>query len=91
MLYKKKVPKTSIENYVSSYEALNVPDENELPADCHPNNYWMSKVADEEVKLFNSKTSLFGIGGIEERDTYFGKIWIANHVRAIADLVLHLE
>ena len=88
MKYLKKIPETSLEKYISGYEALNTPDSSGVPADWHPRLYWYSKKEGEVLKLYNN--TKLGNRGIEERYIPYinKKVFIANHPRAIADLVM---
>lgn len=95
MLYLKKLSQTHIDNYISGYYALNIPDNNGIPADWHPKLYWYSFNKDDIVPLYNTN-NIFGTEGIEYRkvDNFscalYKKVYIANHVRAIADLAFTL-
>ena len=40
--YLKKIGNTSIDNYISGYYALNLPDKDGIIADWHPRQYWYS-------------------------------------------------
>ena len=91
MIYLKKIPETSKELYISGYEALNTPDSSGVPADWHPRLYWYSEVEGEYIKLYSNP--ILGDEGIEERSLIYAKekVFIATHVRAMADLVFHTE
>ena len=95
MEYLKKLPLTSIDQYISGYYALNIPDKDGIPADWHPRLYWFSVNKNETVPLYNTN-SIFGTQGIHYRkvDCFscagYDKVYIADHVRAIADLVATL-
>jgi len=95
MRYLKKLPVTSINNYISGFYALNVPDEDGIPADWHPQLYWYSLNKDDTVLLYNTN-NIFGTEGVQNKVVnYFScsaydKVYIATHVRAIADLAATL-
>lgn len=92
----KKIPETSINNYISGYYSLNTPDINDITADWHPRLYWYSNNKNEKIPLYNTN-NIFSNEGIEYRevnifsDEQNKKYYIANHVRAIADLVATLD
>lgn len=96
MKHLKRLSQTSIDNYISGFYALNIPDIDGIPADWHPNIYWYSFDRNDMVPLYNTN-NIFGIWGIEHRKvdyfscTFYDKVYVANHVRAIADLAVTLE
>lgn len=82
----KRVPKTSIDNYISGWEALNTGGLHGF-SDWHTLNYWMITGEDNEIKLFDNK--ILNSDGIEYRFINYcdEKVFIASHPRALADLV----
>lgn len=96
MKYLKVLPQTYLNNYISGYYALNTPDTDGIPADWHPNMYWYSYDENDIVPLYNTN-DIFGTQGIEYRKVnyfsciFYDKVYIASHVRAIADLVVTLS
>lgn len=94
--YLKVIGNTSIDNYISGYYALNLPDKDGIIADWHPRQYWYSLKENDKIPLFNTN-NIFGIEGIEFRTIgNFSldkekKYYIANHIRAIADLTVTLS
>lgn len=93
MLYQKIIPKTSSENYISGWEALNIPDENQNIADWHPKTYLFSEKENEEIQLYNT-IDILGNNGIKKRIIKYPEnkeVYIANFPRAIADLLLTMK
>ncbi len=92
-MYLKNIPKTSLENYISGYEALNTPDKNRNVADWHPQLYWFSSKENEKLKLYTQNEILKDLG-IEKRTITYPikkEVYIANFPRAIVDLILTLN
>jgi len=93
-MFMKELPVTSMDLYISGYYALNLPDADGIPADWHPETYWCSNKQGVKVQLYRSKDFPWGIQDIEQRriDYYscakYDKVYMATHVRAIADLVV---
>lgn len=93
-MFMKDLPMTSVDLYISGYYALNIPDVDGIPADWHPEIYWYSNMQGVKVDLYCSKDLPWGMQDIEYRqvDYYscakYDKVYIATHVRAIADLVI---
>lgn len=83
----KKIPDTSLERYISGWEALNVVDENGLSADWHPLKFWLAYNDDDEIPLFSNP--ILGSNGIKKRKIKYSDelVYIADFPRAIADLI----
>lgn len=69
-MYKKDIPDTNSENYISGWEALNIPDENRNTADWHPITYLYSSIPGEKIKLYNTK-KILGDKGIKKKNDNF--------------------
>lgn len=83
----KKIPKTSENFYISGWEALNTPGKTGS-ADWHPLNFWAScENGLDCIKLYCNP--ILGKSGIEKREIKYseGPVFIANHPRALADLI----
>lgn len=91
MIFPKKTPPTSINCYVSGFEALNTPDAEGMIADWHPKLYWYSDIENETIKLFSN--NILGSNGIEKRKILYSdkEVYIANYPRAITDLVFTMD
>lgn len=89
MQYLREIPQTSNKNYVSGWQALNCPDEYGVVADWHPRYFWYSNKKSDPIPLFNT-SNVLGFYGIEKRNIIYtrDKVYIANFVRSIADLIL---
>lgn len=83
----KKIPETSINRYISGWEALNVVNESGLTADWHPLKFWTTNLDSEEIPLFSN--SVLGNRGIHRRKIKYSDdpVYIADFPRAIADLI----
>lgn len=89
-MYKKIIPETDEKNYISGWEALNIPDEKGNVADWHPKSYLFSNIPDEKISLYNT-INILGNKGISQRVIDYPerkKVYIANFPRAIADLLI---
>lgn len=84
----KKIPETSLEKYISGFEALNIVSENGLTADWHPITFWTGK-NDEEIPLYQNY--ILKDKGISLRKIPYSEepVFIANFPRAIADLIYY--
>lgn len=83
----KKIPKTSENLYISGWEALNTPGKTGS-ADWHPLDFWLSYEDSEDyIKLYTNP--VLGNEGVEYREIEYSRDYefIANHPRALADLV----
>ncbi len=89
-MYKKILPKTSENYYISGWEALNIPYENGETADWHPQVYLFSNKKNEKIKLYNNNEILKNEGISKRIITYpkYKEVYIANFPRAIVDLLL---
>ena len=76
-------------DYISGWEALNIPTENGLIADWHPLHYFNKK---QDIKKY-SYNEILGNSGIKKRYVKMldKEEYVANYPRAIADLVYHNE
>jgi len=85
----RKIPKTSFENYISGYYALNTPDKNGMTADWHSYYYWRTENNSNDIELFKNNFVLEN-DGIEYRKIIWSdeKVYIATFARAIADLLI---
>lgn len=89
----KIIPKTSENNYISGWEALNIPNEKGDVADWHPRTYLFSNNPSEEIELYNT-INFFGNKGIKKRMIYYPEkqeVYIASFSRAIADLLVTMK
>ena len=68
--------------YISNEYALNIPCSLKSSGDWHYNSYPV-----EKAKLFDSNESYFGDFGIEEHVINNKTYFVANHLRAILDLM----
>lgn len=84
--YLKKIPKTSINKYVSKYYALNTPIGDKLPADWHP-YCWFTDEYGEEIELMDNWS--LGESGILYKKIPFSKtpVYIASYPRAVVDIL----
>lgn len=92
-MYWKKIPKTNIYNYISGYEALNIPNENGDVADWHPETYLSSKNPNEYIKTYKLDETI-GTIGIENKIITFpnkSEVYIANFIRSIIDIIIFSE
>ena len=68
--------------YISNEYALNIPCSLKTSGDWHYNSYPV-----EKAKLFDSNESYFGDFGIEEHVINNKTYFVANHLRAVLDLM----
>lgn len=92
-MYWQKFPKTSKKNYISGYEALNIPNENGDIADWHPRTYLSSQNPNEYIKTYKLDETIGNVG-IKNKTINFpykAEVYIANFVRAIIDIIIFSE
>lgn len=80
-------------NYISGWEALNIPYETGEVADWHPVNFLYSNTENKQIKLY-SRNELLGDFGIKKRIIKYPvikEVYIADFPRAILDLLLTLK
>ena len=77
--------------YISAWQALNIPNKNGQIADWHPEAFFTNFVPNKFYKL--TKNHPLGTRGIEKRFVPFlqKSYFVANFARAIADLVYFEE
>lgn len=82
----KRVPKTSITEYISGWESLNT-KVGDSYADWHPMQYWLDTGGNEEIKLYSNP--ILGEDGVVKLKIPYSNelVFIATYPRALADLV----
>lgn len=82
----KRVPKTSIDKYISGWESLNL-KLNKSYADWHPMQYWVSIEKSREIELYSNL--ILGEDGVNKLKVPYSNepVYVAIHSRALADLV----
>lgn len=85
-MYLKVIPKTSIDNYISKYYALNTRINSNLPADWH-SDCWYSNKRNENIELTHNY--FLKSRGIIYTSIPFSKdkVYIATYPRAIVDII----
>lgn len=89
-MYWKKIPKTTEKQYISGYEALNIPNEKGDVADWHPRTYLSSIEPYDYIKTYKLD-EIVGNTGIAKANITFpskAEVYIANYVRAIIDIII---
>lgn len=87
--YRKKIPITSWNQYISGWESLNVATASKDPVDWHIRGYWYSDNPDISLKTYSYNPYLQneGIRNEEVAFPLFEKAYIACNERAFVDLV----
>lgn len=89
----KKIPYTNEMEYISGWEALNIPDENRNVADWHPRTYLTTNNPNEYIKTYKLDETVGNIG-IKKINITFpekAKVYMADFTRAIIDIILFSE
>ena len=92
-MYWQKIPKTSEKKYISGYEALNIPNETGNVGDWHPRTYLSSHNPNEDIRTYELDETIGNIGINYKiiNFPYKAKVYIANYVRAIIDIIIFSE
>lgn len=92
-MFWKLTPETDEENYISCYEALNIPNGKGNIADWYPRTYLSSPNPNDFIKTYKLGKTIGNEGITKQKITFPTKaeVYIADYVWAIIDIIIFSE